>query len=94
VSATVGSLSIKKGMEGEQKIMPRRLPIQTYARIGGVLFMVSLAAGGFGEGFVPSQLIATGDAAATARHILNSDTLFRVGFACYLVEALCDVALR
>src|SRR5258708_12575920 len=82
-----------KDMEGDQKIMPRRLSIQTYARVGGVLFLVSLGAGGFGEGFVPRQLIATGDAAATARHILNSDALFRVGFACYLVEASCDVAL-
>ena len=72
---------------------PRRSPIQTYARIGGVLFVVSLIAGGFGEGFAPSQLIAPGDAAATARHILTSDTVFRVGFASYLVEGLCDVAL-
>ncbi len=70
-----------------------RQSIQTYARIGGVLFLVSLVAGGFGEGFAPGQLIATGDAAATARHILNSDVVFRVGFASYLVEALCDVAL-
>lgn len=69
------------------------MSIQTYARIGGALFLVSLVAGGFGEGVAPGQLIATGDAAATARHILNSDALFRVGFACYLVEALCDVAL-
>jgi len=70
-----------------------RPSIQTYARIGGVLFLVSLVAGGFGEGFAPSQLIATGDAAATARHIVNSDAVFRVGFASYLVEGLCDVAL-
>jgi Domain of unknown function (DUF4386) len=76
VSAPVGSLR------------PRRLSIQTYARIGGVLFLVSLVAGGFGEGVAPGLLIAPGDAAATARHILNSDALFRIGFACYLVEAL------
>jgi Domain of unknown function (DUF4386) len=93
VRATVGSLSSEKGMEGEKKIMPQRLSIQAYARIAGVLFVVSLVAGGFGEGFAPSQLIVTGDAAATTRHILNSDALFRVGFASYLVEALCDVAL-
>jgi len=72
---------------------PRRSSIQTYARIGGVLFVVSLVAGGFGEGFAPSLLIAPGDAAATARHILTSDTVFRVGFASYLVEGFCDVAL-
>jgi hypothetical protein len=72
---------------------PRRSSIQTYARIGGVLFLVSIVAGGFGEGLAPSQLIAPGDAAATARHILTSDTLFRAGFASYLVEGLCDAAL-
>ena len=72
---------------------PRRPSIQTYAKIGGVLFLVSIVAGGFGEGFAPSQLIVPGDAAATARHILTSDTLFRVGFASYLVEGLCDAAL-
>jgi hypothetical protein len=57
------------------------------------LFLVSIVAGGFGEGLAPSQLIAPGDAAATARHILTSDTLFRAGFASYLVEGLCDAAL-
>jgi hypothetical protein len=72
---------------------PRRSSVQTYARIGGVLFLVSIVAGGFGEGFAPSQLVAPGDAAATARHILTSDTVFRVGFASYLVEGLCDAAL-
>jgi len=72
---------------------PRRSSIQTYARIGGVLFLVSIVAGGFGEGFAPAQLISPGDAAATARHIQTSDILFRVGFASYLVEGLCDAAL-
>jgi hypothetical protein len=81
-------------LEHERSAMTaRRSSIQTYARIGGVLFLVSIVAGGFGEGLAPSQLIAPGDAAATARHILTSDTLFRAGFASYLVEGLCDAAL-
>src|SRR5580704_5140035 len=81
-------------LEHERSAMtPRRSSIQTYARIGVVLFLVSIVAGGFGEGLAPSQLIAPGDAAATARHILTSDTLFRAGFASYLVEGLCDAAL-
>ena len=63
------------------------------ARIGGILFLVSLIAGGFGEGFAPSQLIAPTDAAATAHHIIASDALFRFGFASYLVEGCCNVAL-
>ena len=50
-------------------------------------------AGGFGEFYVPSKLIVSADAAATARNIIASDLLFRIGFAAYLVEAICDVAL-
>ncbi len=64
-----------------------------YARIAGVLFLLSLVAGGFGEFYVPSQLIVSADAAATAKNIITSDLLFRMGFASYLVEAMCDVAL-
>jgi len=65
----------------------------TYARVAGVLFLVSIVAGGFGEGFAPSQLIVSGDAAATAHNVVASDALFRAGFAGYLVEGMCDAAL-
>jgi hypothetical protein len=54
---------------------------------------VSFAAGGFGEAFVPATLMASADAAATAKSILASESLFRLGFAGYLVEAVCDVTL-
>jgi hypothetical protein len=67
--------------------------VRTYARIAGALFLVSIVAGGFGEFYVPSRLIVTGDAAATAANIRASDFLFRLGFASYLVEAVCDIAL-
>lgn len=67
--------------------------VQTYARIGGLLGLVSLAAGGFGEAYVPMVVIAINDAAATANNLVQNSWLFRLGFASYLVEALCDVAL-
>ncbi|OGA45868.1 MAG: hypothetical protein A3G24_18455 [Betaproteobacteria bacterium RIFCSPLOWO2_12_FULL_62_13] len=66
---------------------------QRYARIAGVLFLLSIVAGGFGEAYVPSKLVVSGDAAATAANLRASDLLFRAGFASYLVEALCDIAL-
>jgi hypothetical protein len=50
-------------------------------------------AGGFGEYYVPSILIASGDAASTAKNVIAFNSLFRLGFAAYLVEAMCDVAL-
>jgi hypothetical protein len=71
----------------------RAAPVQTYARIAGVLFLLSMVAGFFGEVYVPSRIIVSGDAAATARNITTFNSLFRLGFASYLVEALCDVSL-
>jgi hypothetical protein len=67
--------------------------VQTYARIAGVLFLISAVAGGLGEFIVPSQLIVSGDPTATTHNILSSEALFRAGFASYLVEAVCDVSL-
>ena len=67
--------------------------VQRYARIAGVLFLLSLVAGGFGEAYVPSKLIVSGDAAATAANIRNFDFLYRLGFAAFLIESLCDITL-
>lgn len=68
--------------------------VQAYARIAGVLFLLSIVAGAFGEAYVPSRVIVSGDAAATAKNIIAFDSLFRLGFASYLVEAVCDIALN
>ena len=67
--------------------------VQRYARIAGVLFLLSMVAGGFGEAYVPSKLIVSGDAAATAANLRNFDFLYRLGFASFLIESLCDTAL-
>jgi hypothetical protein len=67
--------------------------IQTYARVAGVLFLVTMVAGFFGEAYAPSRVIVSGDAAATAKNIVAFNSLFRAGFASYLVEAVCDITL-
>lgn len=67
--------------------------VQRYARIAGVLLIVSLVAGGFGEAYVPSKLIVSGDAAATVANLRNFDFLYRLGFASFLIESLCDITL-
>jgi len=67
--------------------------IQRYARIAGVLFILTLIFGYFGEAYAPGKFIVVGDAAATARNIIGSPMLYRLGFASYLIEALCDIAL-
>ena len=74
--------------------MTARSPsIQTYARTAGVVFLIAIVAGGFGEAYAPSQLVVVGNAAATAHNLVTSNVLFRVGFVAYLGEAITDVAL-
>jgi len=70
-----------------------KLNIQSYARATGVLFLLTLMGGGFGEGYVPSKFIVSGDPTATAANIRAFGFLFRLGFAEFLLESLCDTAL-
>lgn len=67
--------------------------IQRYARTAGLLFLITMIAGTFGELYVPVQIISSGDANATAENLQNFNMLFRLGFASYLIEAMCDIAL-
>jgi len=67
--------------------------VQRYARAAGIMFLISFVAGSFGEFYVPSKLIVAGNAAATVSNIVDHEMLFRLGFAGYLLEALCDVGL-
>jgi hypothetical protein len=64
-----------------------------YAKLAGVLFLLSMIGGGLGEAYVPGKLIVSSDAAMTAANLKSSDFLFRFGFAAYLIEAICDIAL-
>jgi hypothetical protein len=67
--------------------------VQKYARIGGVLFLVSLVAGGLGEAYIPSKLVVSSDAAATVANLKTFEFLYRAGFATFLLESLCDISL-
>ncbi len=73
--------------------VPEADSLRAYGKAAGVLFLLTMIGGGFGEMYVPSKLIVSTDAAMTAENLRNSDLLFRIGFASYLVEALCDVGL-
>jgi Domain of unknown function (DUF4386) len=67
--------------------------VQRYARIAGVLFLLSMVAGGFGEAYIPSKIIVSGDPAATVANLKNLEFLYRLGFAGFMVESLCDITL-
>ena len=64
-----------------------------YARVAGVAMLLSIVFGGLGEAFLPGKIIVGGDAAATAANVLAHPTLFRLTFASYLVEGICDILL-
>ena len=66
---------------------------QLYARSAGILILISLLTGGYGEGYAPSVLIVPGDPTATLNHLASSMALYRLSFVAYLVEAVCDVTL-
>lgn len=68
-------------------------PPQRIARIAGVLLLLTMIGGGFGELYVQSAVIVPNDAAATARNIIAWDGVYRLGFVGYIIEALCDVGL-
>ena len=63
------------------------------ARITGVLYLIIIICAGFSEGYVRSSLIVSGNAAATADNIVNSEWLFRVGFVSDLIAFLSDAAV-
>lgn len=71
----------------------RTTPIQTYARIAGVVFLAALLFAGFGEVYAPNQLIVPGNATATAHNVITSNLFLRLGFVGYLAEAITDVLL-
>jgi hypothetical protein len=63
------------------------------SRIGGVLYLIIIVVGLFGEAFVRNRLIVSGDAAATAANIRSMESLWRFGIAAEFFLEICTVAL-
>ena len=67
---------------------PKRL-----ARIAGVLYLLVGIFGGFSEGFVDPKMYVAGDAGATARNVLASPGLVRMGVVAHLLDGTFFVFL-
>jgi hypothetical protein len=63
------------------------------ARLAGIFFLLTTLFGIFAQVFVSERLVIWGDATATATNILNNESLFRLGFAVYLVEMACQTTM-
>jgi hypothetical protein len=66
---------------------------QLYARIGGVLYLIIIVLGLFGEAFVRDRLIVSGDATATAANLRAMESLWRFHIAAELLLLICAVGL-
>ena len=66
---------------------------QTYARIGGALYLIIIVAGLLGELLIRDRLVVPGDATATAGNIRSFEFLWRLGIAANLFHLACSVAL-
>jgi hypothetical protein len=61
------------------------------ARLAGFLYLLTVPLGIFNFLYIPSNLIVSGDAAATAHNIMTSESLFRLGIVSALVGAIIPI---
>ena len=61
------------------------------ARLAGFLYLLTVPLGVFNFAYLPSNLIVSGDAAATTHNIMASESLFRLGIVSALLGAIIAI---
>lgn len=72
---------------------PTRMSPGFLARLGGAMYLVTIAMGLFRELYVKGRIVVPGDVAATAARLERLEFLWRTGIAAELVMVLCGVVL-
>ncbi len=71
----------------------KTISVQTYARIGGVCYLLIILLGVFGQIVVRGSLLDSGDAEATVANIQTSPLLWRMGILGDIAMHLLDIPL-
>lgn len=71
----------------------REMSPRLKARLAGAFYLVTILLGVFSQRVVSDALVRYGDAAATASNILAHESLFRLGYAVYLIELACQITM-
>ena len=65
---------------------------QVYARIVGLLYLITITAGIIAQMVIGGRIIVEGNAAVTAVNIFAHKDLFQLGVTVYLLEMICQIA--
>jgi hypothetical protein len=66
---------------------------QTYARLGGILYLIIIIAGLFSEFLFRGKLIIAGNASATANNLITSESMWRIGILVEYLSLICTIVL-
>lgn len=65
----------------------------SYDRIAGMLYLIIAICGGFSIAYVPSVILASGDALKTADNIANNQGLYRIGILADVIVVFAEILL-
>lgn len=66
---------------------------QVYARAAGAFYLINIVFGFFAIGYVPSAIVVSGNAAATAHNIIAHGLLYRFGLSAHIIILLTNIPL-
>ena len=73
--------------------LPADLSPRAKARLAGALYLFTILAGAFAQGYISERLVVPGDAAATVANLLAHQGLFQLSFSVYLVEMASQILM-